>query len=78
MFIFKADKSQTIYILILFHILQVLSSFFLKIRTILLIVNLSKKFEELIIKQLESFGCSMGVTHLVMYLASAKQEQRHR
>jgi hypothetical protein len=33
---------------------------------------LSKKFEELIIKQLESFGCSMGVTHLVMYLASAK------
>ncbi|MBO6959451.1 MAG: sensor histidine kinase [Prochlorococcus marinus CUG1438] len=36
-------------------------------------MNLSKKFEELIIKQLESFGCSMGVTHLVMYLASAKQ-----
>jgi len=35
-------------------------------------MNLSKKFEELIIKQLESFGCSMGVTHLVMYLASAK------
>jgi len=34
---------------------------------------LSKKFEELIIKQLESFGCSMGVTNLVMYLASAKQ-----
>ena len=34
---------------------------------------LSKKFEELIIKQLESFGCSMGVTHLVMYLASAKR-----
>jgi len=36
-------------------------------------MNLSKKFEELILKQLESFGCSMGVTHLVMYLASAKQ-----
>jgi len=36
-------------------------------------MNLSKKFEELIIKQLESFGSSMGVTHLVMYLASAKQ-----
>ena len=36
-------------------------------------MNLSKKFEELVIKQLESFGCSMGVTHLVMYLASAKQ-----
>jgi len=36
-------------------------------------MNLSKKFEELIINQLESFGCSMGVTHLVMYLASSKQ-----
>jgi len=36
-------------------------------------MNLSKKFEELILKQLESFGCSMGVTNLVMYLASAKQ-----
>ena len=36
-------------------------------------MNLSKKFEDLIMKQLESFGCSMGVTHLVMYLASAKQ-----
>ncbi len=35
-------------------------------------MNLSKKFEELVIKQLESFDCSMGVTHLVMYLASAK------
>ncbi len=33
-------------------------------------MKLSKKFEELIIKQLESFGCSMGVTNLVMYLAS--------
>ncbi len=36
-------------------------------------MNLTKKFEELITKQLESFGCSMGVTNLVMYLASAKQ-----
>ena len=36
-------------------------------------MNVSKKFEELVIKQLESFGCSMGVTHLVIYLASAKQ-----
>ena len=35
-------------------------------------MKLSKKFEELIVKQLESFGCSMGVTHLVLYLASAK------
>ena len=39
-------------------------------------MNLSKKFEELIIKQLESFGSSMGVTHLVMYLASANQETK--
>ena len=36
-------------------------------------MNLSKIFEELILKQLESFGCSMGVTHLVIYLASAKR-----
>jgi len=36
-------------------------------------MNLSKKFEELIIKQLESCGCSMGVTNLVMYIASAKE-----
>ena len=36
-------------------------------------MNISKKFEELILKQLESFGCSMGVTHLVIYLATAKQ-----
>ena len=35
-------------------------------------MKISKEFEELILKQLESFGCSMGVTHLVMYLASAK------
>ena len=36
-------------------------------------MNLSKEFEELLIKQLESFGCSMGVTHLVMYLASTEK-----
>ena len=39
-------------------------------------MHLSKKFEELISKQLESFGCSMGVTHLVVYLASAKQRTK--
>ena len=36
-------------------------------------MKISQKFEDLINKQLESFGCSMGVTHLVMYLASANQ-----
>ena len=36
-------------------------------------MKLSKNFEELIIKQLESFGCSMGVTHLVMYFASTEK-----
>ena len=36
-------------------------------------MKLSKKFDELIIKQLESFGCSMGVTHLVMYRTSTEQ-----
>ncbi len=35
-------------------------------------MKISQKFEDLILKQLESFGCSMGVTHLVMYLAIAK------
>jgi len=29
-------------------------------------------FEDLVLKQLESFGCFMGVRHLVVYLASAK------
>ena len=33
----------------------------------------SIKFEDLVIKQLESFGCFMGVRHLVVYLASAKE-----
>ncbi len=35
-------------------------------------MKISQKFENLILKQLESFGCSMGVTHLVIYLAIAK------
>ncbi len=35
-------------------------------------MKISQKFEDLILKQLESFGCSMGVTHLVIYLATAK------
>jgi len=33
----------------------------------------SIKFEDLVVKQLESFGCFMGVRHLVVYLASAKE-----
>ena len=36
-------------------------------------MKLSNKFEDLVLKQLESFGCLMGVTHLVVYLASAKE-----
>ena len=36
-------------------------------------MKISKKFEELILKQLESFGSSMQVSHLVIYLASAKK-----
>ena len=35
-------------------------------------MKISQKFEDLTLKQLESFGCSMGVTNLVLYLASAK------
>ena len=35
-------------------------------------MKISQKFADLTSKQLESFGCSMGVTHLVLYLASAK------
>ena len=34
-------------------------------------MKISQKFEDLISKQLESFGCSMGVNHLVIYLATA-------
>ena len=33
----------------------------------------SIKIEDLVLKQLESFGCFMGVRHLVVYLASAKE-----
>ena len=33
----------------------------------------SIKFEDLVLNQLESFGCFMGVRHLVVYLASAKE-----
>ncbi len=33
----------------------------------------SIKFEDLVLKQLESFGCFMGVKQLVVYLASAKE-----
>ena len=36
-------------------------------------MKISQKFEDLTLKQLESFGCTMGVTHLVLYLASAKE-----
>ena len=36
-------------------------------------MKISPKFEDLILKQLESFGCSMGVNHLILYLASAKE-----
>ena len=36
-------------------------------------MEISQEFEDLTSKQLESFGCSMGVTHLVIYLASAKE-----
>ena len=36
-------------------------------------MKISKKFEDLVLKQLESFGSSMGVNHLVLYLASAKE-----
>ena len=35
-------------------------------------MKLSNHFEELVLAQLESFGCFMGVKHLVVYLASAK------
>ena len=34
-------------------------------------MKISQKFEDLILNLLESFGCSLGVTHLVIYLARA-------
>ena len=36
-------------------------------------MKLSDEFENLVSKQLESFGCSLGVEHLVVYIASAKE-----
>ena len=36
-------------------------------------MKISQKFEDLTLKQLESFGCFMGVSHLVLYLASANE-----
>ncbi|ABM71511.1 two-component sensor histidine kinase [Prochlorococcus marinus str. MIT 9515] len=36
-------------------------------------MKISQKFEDLTLKQLESFGCLMGVTQLVLYIASAKE-----
>ena len=35
-------------------------------------MKLSNQFKNLVLKQLESFGCSLGVEHLVVYIASAK------
>ncbi len=39
-------------------------------------MQLSNKFEELIVTQLESFGCFMGVKQLVVYIASAKKGEK--
>jgi len=39
-------------------------------------MQLSNKFEELVLSQLESFGCFMGVKHLVVYIASAKKGEK--
>ena len=39
-------------------------------------MQFSNKFEELVLTQLESFGCFMGVRHLVVYLASAKKGEK--
>jgi len=39
-------------------------------------MKLSNKFEELVLTQLESFGCFMGVKHLVVYIASAKKGEK--
>ena len=36
-------------------------------------MKIYQKFEDLTLKQLECFGCSMGVTNLVLYIASAKE-----
>ena len=39
-------------------------------------MQLSNKFKELVLTQLESFGCFMGVKHLVVYIASAKKGEK--
>ena len=39
-------------------------------------MQLSNKFKELVLTQLESFGCFMGVRHLVVYIASAKKGEK--
>ena len=39
-------------------------------------MQLSDKFEELVLTQLESFGCFMGVKHLVVYIAAAKKGEK--
>tara|TARA_B100000073_G_scaffold347066_1_gene360211 strand:- start:747 stop:1886 length:1140 start_codon:yes stop_codon:yes gene_type:complete len=39
-------------------------------------MKLSDRFENLILKQLESFGSFMGVQHLVVYLASPKDDAK--
>ena len=67
-------KSDLFHLNTFFIFYKPFSNFIEKSIKILLIMNLSNEFEELIIKNLESFGCSMGVTHLVMYLATAKRE----
>ena len=36
-------------------------------------MKLSNEFKNLVLKQLESFGCSSGVEHLVIYIASARE-----
>ena len=39
-------------------------------------MKLSDKFKELVLTQLESFGCFMGVNQLVVYIASAKKGEK--
>ena len=39
-------------------------------------MQLSNKFEELVLTQLESFGCFMGVEQLVVYFATAKKGEK--
>ena len=39
-------------------------------------MKLSNEFEDLVLTQLESFGCTLGVKHLVVYLASANKGEK--